>query len=49
MLGYEPDHQYKHNKTYANLYNTIFSAVVQYKEEVEMGLFPSEEHVFHQK
>ncbi|URA10696.1 3-methyl-2-oxobutanoate hydroxymethyltransferase [Thermospira aquatica] len=49
MLGYNPEINYKHNKTYVNLYNTIFNAAVQYKEEVEKGLFPAEENVFHQK
>ncbi|MCX7882546.1 MAG: 3-methyl-2-oxobutanoate hydroxymethyltransferase [Brevinematales bacterium] len=48
MLGYEPDRTYRHNKVYANLYETIFRAVLQYKEEVEMGIFPAEENVFHQ-
>ncbi len=49
MLGYEPETNYKHNKTYANLYDTIFGAVVRYKEEVENGNFPTEDNVFHQK
>ena len=49
MLGLAPDQSYRHNKVYAHLYDTIFSAVVQYKEEVEKGIFPSEENVFHQK
>jgi len=49
MLGYDPEHSYRHNKRYANLHEIIFNAVLQYKQEVENGTFPTEDHVFHHK
>lgn len=47
MLGMDSKAQFKHNKRYANLEETIGKAVGRYIQEVQEGSFPGEEQTFH--
>ena len=46
LLGLTTGHVPRHVKTYANLKDTIVSAVTQYRDEVRQGKFPGPENAF---
>jgi 3-methyl-2-oxobutanoate hydroxymethyltransferase len=46
LLGLTTGHVPRHVKTYANLKDTIVSAVAQYRDDVRKGTFPGPEHAF---
>lgn len=46
MLGMNPDFMPKFVKRYANLAETMHSAVAEYVDEVRKGIFPTRQHAF---
>jgi 3-methyl-2-oxobutanoate hydroxymethyltransferase len=46
LLGLNPGRALRHVKSYANLKETVVTAVGQFCEEVREGKFPGEEHTF---
>jgi 3-methyl-2-oxobutanoate hydroxymethyltransferase len=46
MLGFDPDFQPKFLKRYLNFYEDALSALRQYREDVEGGSYPGDEHSY---
>ncbi|MCA8944915.1 MAG: 3-methyl-2-oxobutanoate hydroxymethyltransferase, partial [Planctomycetes bacterium] len=46
MLGFSPDFNPKFLKRYMDFHGQALGALKQYKEEVEQGKFPGEEHSY---
>ena len=46
LLGFDPQHKFKHAKRYAEIGEQIQSAISAYAEEVRTGAFPSDAHSF---
>jgi 3-methyl-2-oxobutanoate hydroxymethyltransferase len=47
MLGLDESFRPKYVKAYANLNAIIGEAVAKFKEEVNSGKYPDEEHTYH--
>ena len=49
LLGMDPEFAPKFVKKYADLGTIVPAAIARFKDEIEAGVFPAEEHTFHTK